>query len=93
MFECHVTVRPPKDEPQEKWYDHLAEEYNWKRSQIDGDPVLGDRVFAYFTTHSPDLDWIRNKMDHLVEELGDSGDFVLRTKIEYIVQDSRFPDG
>lgn len=90
MFECHITTKPPVTSEDVQRHAALADEQHWKQSQIAGDPVLGPEKYAYFTCHSPDYDWIRNKMDHLAEVLGDE---VLRTKIEYIAWDSRFPDG
>lgn len=89
-FECHVTVDKLDFQPVIEIHKDIAAEQGWKTSAIDGDPVLGQKVFFYFTCFSTDLVEIVTKMNKLAEALGAA---VVRKKIESIIYDSREHDG
>lgn len=86
LYECHITVNKTKSE---KLFKDLAKEYKWKTSAIDGDPVLGNNVYFYFTTYDDDFDRMRGRMENFVDVLQGTGTKVVRKKIEKIVYDER----
>lgn len=67
----------------------LSDTLKWKYSQIDGDPVLGNKVFCYLTTHAPDFMSARNALEHAVQWLIGQGVVPIRKKIEVVVYDDR----
>lgn len=86
MYECHVTVERPVNQETRELYERVGTEHGWKTSMIDGDPVLGKKVFFYFTKHGSSFGSIKNRMFNLEEILGDR---VVRSKIEHIVYDTK----
>lgn len=84
-YECHITVER-QDGPVAAG---VATALHWKYSQIDGDPVLGKKVYAYLTTHDSDLLRMRDRMTTAVSALRDQGVDVVREKIELIVYDTK----
>lgn len=84
-FEIHITI--PKDSMETA--KSIAESLNWKTSAIDGDPVLGSKVYGYLTTHSVNLRHAMSRMEECVVTLRQRGIHVLREKIEVIVHDAR----
>jgi hypothetical protein len=82
-YECHVTVDRPSN-PDD--FNTLAQNLGWKTSCIDGDPVLGKKVFFYFTCHGTYYGRIYEKMELLASMLGDR---VVRKKIEQIIYDTK----
>lgn len=83
MFECHVTCEKPGDL---NHFNNLANSLKWKTSFIDGDPVLGNKVFFYFRCHSKSYDSIFEKMAELNNALGLKS---IRSKIEHIVYNTK----
>lgn len=84
-YECHITVER-QDGPAA---EEVAKRLHWKYSQIDGDPVLGKKVFAYLTTHDSDLLRMRDRMNMASGDLRAIGINVIREKIELIVYDTK----
>jgi hypothetical protein len=87
-FECHITIEKPLGYHQE-WFEGIARRTGWKTSCIDGDPVMGQRAFFYFTCHHPQFESIKAKMHDLENLLKDHFVEVLRSKIEQIVYDTK----
>jgi hypothetical protein len=87
-YECHITC-PLGYEIQCETVAKLA---GWETSKIDGDPLLGEKVFFYLTTHSDDWRWIHDKMRETVRALIHFKVPVLREKIEEIVHDVRYTE-
>jgi hypothetical protein len=85
MYECHVTFNKEREED----LKDLAKEFHWKYSAIDGDPVLGNKVFAYLTTHDKDYDTIYRRMKTVEELACLQGTLPVRSKIEHIVYDTK----
>jgi hypothetical protein len=84
-YEIHITsIATPKDI---KKYKEVAECYGWKTSCIDGDPILGEGVKFYFTTHEKQMDVAQSRMNQLHYVLNNMKAPVLRKKIERIVLD------
>lgn len=84
-YECHITIH--KDHA-EKAKAH-ARDLHWKTSQIDGDPVPGDKPFFYLTTHSSNAPEIFARMQRAVNALEFDGVPVIREKIELIIHDTK----
>ena len=94
MYECHVTVLKPSIEADRARMQAIASRLHWKTSEIDGDPVLGKKVFFYFTTHGQNYEELTSRMEDLRRTLESPGiDIaVVRMKIEDIVFDWRLKD-
>ena len=86
MFECHITVNKPKTPFKISCLEKLGKKYGWATSMIDGDPVMGDKVFFYFTRYSNNLNKILNEMAEFSNLIPER---VVRQKVEQIVYDSR----
>jgi hypothetical protein len=87
MFECHLTF-DMKDAETVRAYG--GDKRMWKYSQIDGDPVLGAKVFCYLSAHDNDFTSMRTRMDSMTRDLADfAGVSPIRRKIEIIVIDER----
>lgn len=85
MFEVHITI--PRDK-----YDtasHIAAQRRWKMSRIEGDPLLGDKVFAYLTRWDAQLLDAVAEMNTTARILRGAEVPVLRQKIEVVVFDLR----
>jgi hypothetical protein len=87
-FECHITVDRPHDEIGFESFKALANEFGWKTSYIQGDPLLGDKAFFYFTKYSTDAWQLRVSMERLSECLRKATP-VIREKIEEIIYDTK----
>jgi hypothetical protein len=90
-FEIHVTLDNKYREEEAVIKRCLPDPHylTWKFSAIDGDPVLGDKVFCYLTGHT---DFVKTALHQLVLLLGHlrfHGIEPIRTKIEHIVFDSK----
>jgi hypothetical protein len=88
-FESHITLPVTADSPIDKWKE-IATKLGWKTSAIDGDPLLGNKVFFYLTKHDTNFDIL--KFDTfacatLVE--AETGVVAVRMKIEKIVFDTK----
>jgi len=91
-FECHVTLPPPTDEVERAHLEELAIQRGFKTSQIDGDPLLGAKVFFYLTCHDNDFESIKARMNEICRMVSETSRFKpLRRKIEQIVFDERTP--
>ena len=86
-YECHITLMVADSTAATP----IAKEAGWKTSKIDGDPLLGDRVFFYLTAHSASYHMLYTKMERTVSLLNRQGIAVVREKIEHILHDIRFP--
>lgn len=88
-YEAHITIL--EDRPR-KLIQDAVEQIKWKFSAIDGDPVLGKRVYCYATKHYP----LRIGKDIAVQDLLIAarrlGLNVVRRKIEQVIFDDRFGD-
>lgn len=85
IYECHITV----DRNDGPAAEDVAKRLHWKYSQIDGDPVLGKKVFAYLTTHDTDVLRMHQRMVMASGDLKAIGVEVVREKIELIVYDTK----
>lgn len=86
-YECHITVAR-EDGPVTAGV--AADPKNpWKYSQIDGDPVLDQKVFAYLTKHDTNYVRLYSNMKATVGALSQQGVDVVREKIELIMYDTK----
>lgn len=87
-LECHITIRCALHR-----IDFLRayiEESGWSFSRIAGDPLLGDYIFCYATSHFTS-EIQSHKETHDVSLLLQSAGFdVLRRKIERVILDQRY---
>jgi hypothetical protein len=88
-YECHITVSKPTSLTSLSVLKEIGLTYGWKTSSIDGDPLLGEQIFFYFTIHSKSYDDIFSKMEALSVHLHSLEFTVLRKKIEQIVYDTK----
>lgn len=84
-YECHITVHVRDAEVATA----IAKELHWKTSQIDGDPVLGDRPYFYLTTHSSDVEQMFIRMRAASAALQKRKVHVIREKVELIIYDTK----
>lgn len=88
MFEAHITIN-------KEHHDRaavLAAMRSWKMSQIDGDPVMGAKPFAYMTKWSKNFNELMLDMNTTREILLklEIPIPVLRCKIEAVLHDVRY---
>lgn len=89
-YECHITVPPPALATERAYLEGLARGHRFKTSQIDGDPVLGDKIYFYFTGHDATFEAMKERMERLTEDLAEIAKVkVIRRKIEHVVFDDR----
>lgn len=93
LYECHITLPPPATAEERTRLEAMARNYHFKTSQIDGDPVLGAKVFFYLTGHDTEFNSMKGRMDDLSLRVAAAGVKVLRCKIEQILYDDRFVEG
>lgn len=87
MFECHITCKVAfVNELEINNLYKLAEEFNWKTSFIEGDPLLGSDTFFYLTSYHEDLQVLKLRMHEMSDRVGK---LVIRKKIEQIVYDTK----
>jgi hypothetical protein len=86
-YECHITFNRADAEQIEGGPLSIG----WKFSKIDGDPVLGQKVYCYLTAHDIDYASMFQKMWATIYAVRDHGIEVVRAKIEHIVYDERSP--
>ena len=87
MYECHITVEATQGE--HETLNKIAEDFQWKTSHIQNDPLLGKKPYFYFTCHHMDYNSIFGKMVALRSTLFVFGKQVVREKIEHIVYDTK----
>lgn len=85
-YESHITIELKDAIP---WGIAVAQAQKWKTSQIDGDPLLGDKVYFYLTAHDSDYHRLFDRMKETVEALESNNVVVLREKIEHIIYDTK----
>lgn len=88
-YECHITMRGDPE-----FIRPLVESSvtGWKFSAIDGDPVLGNGVLCYATSHFPvrlSQDVVVEKMNFVAHCLSQQGAEVIRQKVELVVYDTK----
>jgi hypothetical protein len=95
VYEAHITMKLPTSTPQglaslrEQWKT-LAREHGWKTSAIDGDPVMGDEVFFYFTSYGDNADRLLERMTEMGRTVASAtGCIALRMKIEHVIYDTK----
>jgi hypothetical protein len=88
-YECHITV----DARNAEAATAIAKRLGWKTSQIDGDPLLGDKVFFYLTKHARAFQTILHDMLETGTILEAAGIALIRQKIELIVFDTKTGEG
>lgn len=91
MFETHITIQPTIAWSPDR-LAALASQYapEWHYSYIARDPVMGDKDFFYFNSHSEDLLKAIDIMLVMYYNLKTSGVKILRKKIECIIHDERY---
>lgn len=85
-FEAHITF----EQMHEESVRSLGARHGWKFSRIDGDPVLGQKVYCYLSAHDSDVERLQDTMDLLANSAAATGTPPVRTKIELIVFDKRW---
>lgn len=91
MFESHITFQMDHAKHVKDIERSLAGmQIKWRYSQIDGDPVLGAKVFCYLSAHAGDFMTLKQSMEAVVRISWQAGIKPRRTKIEAILLDERF---
>lgn len=85
-YEFHVTV----DLSRHQLYvaEEHAERLGFKSSYIQGDPLLGNRSFFYYTGHTNSVESAMKLMERVGEPLPYGG-MIIRKKIELIIYDTK----
>jgi hypothetical protein len=81
LYEAHITYEIEHREAVEK---HRSDK--WKFSAIDGDPILGKKVFCYLTSYDSSATRLLERMQEEVSRIGVKE---VRQKIEKIVYDTK----
>lgn len=68
---------------------YIAEDHGMKFSKIDGDPLLGDKVYGYITCHTPTEAMMWERWKFLELDLNFSDLRFIRRKIEHVIFDER----
>lgn len=84
-YETHITLFPGDGARAVSAVDSDV----WKSSKIDGDPVLGDGVHFYLTSHSSTPELSFRRMRTAQTRLRDAGIEIRRMKIEHIIYDTK----
>ncbi len=82
MYEAHITFERENAAKVEE----IGSSIGWKFSKIDGDPVLGQKVFCYLTRHAKDGAQL---LLDAMEATTAVGVTVIRVKVEHIVYDTK----
>ena len=88
-YECHITL---KDSLPRDYVRQQVEEFNWKFSAIDGDPILGNETFCYATRHYPESkpkDEVIKDMNDMAVRLAKDEIEVVREKVELVIYDTK----
>lgn len=91
-FECHITIANPDliKGASRIELKEVAINQGWKTSEINGDPLLGDKLWFYFTKHSDSYESLTIAMNTLENYLYHKyGIVIMRKKIEQILLDIR----
>lgn len=62
----------------------------WKTSRIEGDPVLGQKVYGYLTAYDKSLTRMEDRLKFAVQYARTLECPPIRAKIEQIIYDERF---
>jgi hypothetical protein len=89
MYECHITIEKPTTRERLAQCESVGERHGWKTSFIDGDPVLGKKVYFYFTRHARTYGELYSRMKELEATLESNTVAAVRSKIEHIVYDTK----
>lgn len=92
-FECHITFPLKQDLAALRTLRNAPQFEHWRFSAIDGDPVLGPGVHAYFTSHATNYITLYTSMKTFVGALTQDGVNVVREKIELIMYDTKTGEG
>jgi len=84
-FESHITCEISSLE-ERKVLEAFGLLTHWKTSCIDRDPILGDRVFFYFTKHSKSGDELIAETQEFAKTIPGR---VIREKVEQIIYDTK----
>jgi hypothetical protein len=87
-FECHITLELPDEAGRQRLTEFL-EDWGWKASWIDGDPLLGEKRFFYLTRHSDSYSELYAEMQLTAKVVSGLGFVVVRKKIEEIIYDTK----
>lgn len=87
-YECHVTYNYPEEQSALTLFHSIGKALGWSTSFIDGDPLLGEKRFFYFTCHGISKASLHIKMRFLEAAVKEFA--IRRKKIEKIVFDQRF---
>lgn len=89
-FEVHITLPGVYDGPDApRLIGLVAREHAAKVSCINGDPLLGPRIYTYLTFHDTDFERARTRMVAITAHLERLKLQWLRRKIEQVVLDER----
>lgn len=86
-FESHHTFDLTKESREA--LKQILPDCGGKYSEIDGDPLLGEKVYAYATFHADTLDSMKIKWLKFENLLTFYELFWIRRKIEHIIIDER----
>ena len=84
-YECHLTFR---DDPEAKLEEFTP--YGWTFSKIDGDPLLGQQVYCYWTAWNGSQGVMEDEMRRQINRARELGFPLVRAKIEHIIYDQRY---
>lgn len=85
LYESHITVSIKDAELAQK----VADEQNWKTSEIKRDITLGDNSYFYLTTHCPEIRLMFSRLNRATDMLKFYKINVIREKIELIIHDTK----
>jgi hypothetical protein len=84
-YECHLTF----DIESVKMVEASCP-YGWTFSQIEGDPVLGQRLYCYWTAWNSSQGVMESTMRDAINLAKRNGLPLVRAKIEHIIYDQRY---
>ncbi len=85
LYESHITVAIKDAEMAQK----VADDQNWKTSEIKRDITLGDNSYFYLTTHCPEVRLMFSRLERATAMLRFFGVNVIREKIELTIHDTK----
>lgn len=90
-FEAHITVTRDQGQDAIKVARHYVSwgGAEWKASNFDADPIMGDKPYSYLTSYYEDEDVLLLRVRRMEKLLKNNGIKVLRSKIERIIYDTK----
>lgn len=85
QFECHITCNLEDHAEAQK----VADENDWKTSEIARDPILGQATYFYLTLHDDSFIDLYRYMENMEERLVEVGVVPVRKKIELTLFDTK----